>query len=205
MFTNTYKEINNFNNFFDFGLDKGLNQIDTKKQITLPLIFLNKYKQKKNSFDHIEKEYDIFFSGLLTDYRLKICEDLKKYFKVKFVSFIEDEKERLILNKKSKISIDLKKEENQSIYSVMRYTYAIENNIPTIFEADKYCVPQYFKKIAITFERENMISTLKNYIDNYEIFLKEYNQKILYMKNEFTFQQKQKITEGIDGLFRNLN
>ena len=50
-----------------------------------------------------------------------------------------------------------------------------------------------------------MISTLKNYIDNYEIFLKEYNQKILYMKNEFTFQQKQKITEGIDGLFRNLN
>lgn len=204
LFTNTYKEIDSFKVFFNFGLDEGL-KIDSKKQITLPLIFLNKYDKKKNSLDHIDKEYDIFFSGLLTDYRLKIYEELKKYFKVKFVSYIEDENKRLILNKKSKISIYLKKEDKQSIFSVMRYSYALENNIPTIFEADKYCVPQYFKKIAITFERANMISTFKQYIDNYENFLKEYNQKILYLKNEFTFQQKQKIVAQMNELFKNLN
>lgn len=75
----------------------------------------------------------------------------------------------------------------------MRYTYALENNIPTIFEADKYCVPEYFKRIAITFEKQNMIYTFKQYIENYENFLREYNQKISFMKNQFTFQQKKKL------------
>lgn len=47
LFTNTYREIDSFKVFFDFGLDKGLDKIDIKKQITLPLIYLNKYKKKK--------------------------------------------------------------------------------------------------------------------------------------------------------------
>ena len=147
------------------------------------VINLKKYENKiNNNSANISKEYDIFFSGLMTEYRKEMYDYLKKFFKVKFVSFIDNDEERLLLNKKSKISIYIKKEKNQSIYSVIRYTYALQNNIPTLFESDDYCVPKYFDSIAYTFKRENMIETFSKILNNYDEFVFNYNKKINYLK-----------------------
>ncbi len=195
LFMNTYKEIDNFDLIFSLGLDGGIPQFKNEKQILLPVIYLESYKNNSSNklFNKkIDKEYDIFFSGLMTEYRREIYEELKKHFKVKFVSFVEDENERLLLNQKSKISIYIKKEKDQSIYSVMRYTYALQNNIPTLFESDKYCVPKYFESIAYTFKKEDMINSFKKIIENYDEFLLEYDAKINFLKQKFT---KSKIIE----------
>ena len=53
----------------------------------------------------------------MTEYRKEMYDYLKKFFKVKFVSFIDNDEERLLLNKKSKISIYIKKEKT-SLYTL---------------------------------------------------------------------------------------
>lgn len=199
LFMNTYKQINYFNVIFTLGLDEGIPEFKKDKQILLPVINLNKYENKiDDNSANIRKEYDIFFSGLMTEYRKEIYNYLKKYFKVKFVSFIDNDEERLLLNQKSKISIYIKKEKNQSIYSVIRYTYALQNNIPTLFESDDYCVPKYFDSIAYTFKRENMIETFSKILNNYDEFVFNYNNKIKYLKKEFTLEKIENIKNQVN-------
>ena len=118
LFMNTYKKISYFDVIFTLGLDEGIPEFKKDKQILLPVINLKKYENKiNNNSANISKEYDIFFSGLMTEYRKEMYDYLKKFFKVKFVSFIDNDEERLLLNKKSKISIYIKKEKT-SLYTL---------------------------------------------------------------------------------------
>lgn len=141
--------------------------------------------KKSNTKLFNKKKIDCLFTGQLTDYRNKILNNLKNEgIRIQYHNYLEEKKRKKVLDN-SKIYLCLNKFKDDNLPLGTRAWHCLENGI--FFVAEKNNIKKkILEKFSINVDNEDFTKNIKNILNNYNYYLKEYSKKLAkYKKKKF--------------------
>ena len=204
IYQRTWKHFDKFDFILNIGsetLQKKIFQ-NKKKYFFLPFVYSKNYADTFNVENIIQKNkdktIDFLFTGALTEYRLKLLENLKKNsdLKIEYTDLEQDHKKRLETLSKTKFLLGLKQNQFQTFISVNRIYNAIITEIPILVEGENYFTPSYFHDFIYLEKTETFLAKMKEMSKNYDFYKNDFvNKKKLYL--EFSEKHKEELKEFI--------
>jgi hypothetical protein len=138
---------------------------------------------KFNLKKKLDCHYDFYFSGLLTNYRLKVIDELSKSgFKILYEKIFVDDDIRNFNIKKANFCLNIPQDEKWKWSSTMRYLHALKNG-KLIAEYKCHLLPNYFSNYCLNFSNK-----LELY-EKYEKFIETQKTKINLPNNKKKFNE----------------
>ena len=134
----------------------------------------------------LDCDYDFYFSGSLTNYRLKVIDELSKCgFKILYEKIFVNEDTRTLNMKKANFCLNIPQDEKWKWSSTMRYLHALKNG-KLLAEYKCHLLPNYFSNYCLNFSNKlELYKKYEKFIETQKIKINTLKQSNPKEFNEF--------------------